>query len=177
MKYEPHLARATPAHRPLTPLPHLTPLLPIAYALFHFPYPLSPVFATLTKTTGVCTNNSHSGTRHSPIITRHFPFSRFDFPFPLRPFRMNTCESVSKQMTLTSFRINTYEEHRGRGGVIVNQIPDEEICPEEHRDEGSLSSHATKHPYPERVQRVDPRFRLGRRTSLRTRRRLSIPSG
>src|SRR6266704_1769786 len=27
---------------------------------------------------------------------------------------------------------------RGRGAVIVNQISDEEICPEEHRDEGSL---------------------------------------
>ena len=31
------------------------------------------------------------------------------------PFRMNTCESVSKQRTLTTFRINTYEKPRGRG--------------------------------------------------------------
>jgi len=30
-------------------------------ALFHFPYPLSPVFATLTKTPGVYTISSHSG--------------------------------------------------------------------------------------------------------------------
>ena len=27
----------------------------------------------------------------------------------VNPFRMNTCRSVAKQMTLTSFRINTYE--------------------------------------------------------------------
>jgi hypothetical protein len=32
-----------------------------------------------------------------------------------KPFRMNTCESVSKQRTLTTFRINTYRK-RGRGG-------------------------------------------------------------
>src|SRR5229473_3365459 len=34
MNYEPHLQRTTPAHRPLTPLSHSTPLLPIASALF-----------------------------------------------------------------------------------------------------------------------------------------------
>src|SRR5258708_7218585 len=32
-----------------------------------------------------------------------------------KPFRMNTCESVSKQRTLTTFRINTYEKQGGRG--------------------------------------------------------------
>src|SRR5258708_7393046 len=31
-----------------------------------------------------------------------------------KPFRMNTCESVSKQRTLTTFRINTYAK-QGRG--------------------------------------------------------------
>src|SRR6266478_2566313 len=32
-------------------------------------------------------------------------------------FRINTCKSVSKQTTLTSFRINTYEK-RGGGGIV-----------------------------------------------------------
>src|SRR5713226_5818056 len=32
-----------------------------------------------------------------------------------KSFRMNTCESVSKQRTLTIFRINTYEKTGGRG--------------------------------------------------------------
>src|SRR6266849_3699059 len=36
---------------------------------------------------------------------------------PVSPFRMKTCESVSKQRTLTTFRINTYENHRGGGRV------------------------------------------------------------
>jgi hypothetical protein len=34
--------------------------------------PVTPVVATLTKTAGVYTNSSHSGTRHSPLVTRHF---------------------------------------------------------------------------------------------------------
>ncbi len=30
-------------------------------------------------------------------------------------FRINTCKSVSKQTTLTSFGMNTYKKHRGEG--------------------------------------------------------------
>src|SRR5260370_25288008 len=33
------------------------------------------------------------------------------------PFRINTCKSVSKQTTLTPFRMNTYEKHGGWGGA------------------------------------------------------------
>src|SRR5712692_5520525 len=32
-----------------------------------------------------------------------------------KPFRINTCKSDSKQTTLSTFRINTYEKHRGWG--------------------------------------------------------------
>jgi hypothetical protein len=39
-----------------------------SYALFHSPYPATPVFATLTKTTGVYINSSHSGTAHSSLV-------------------------------------------------------------------------------------------------------------
>ena len=34
---------------------------------------------------------------------------------PLTAFRINTCKSVSKQTTLTPFRITTYAKPRGRG--------------------------------------------------------------
>src|SRR5216684_5846985 len=34
------------------------------------------------------------------------------------PFRINTCKSVSKQMTLTPFRMNTYEK-TGRWGAFL----------------------------------------------------------
>src|SRR5271167_657865 len=48
-----------------------------SYRIFHSPYPVSPLFATLTKTAGVCINNSHCG--NHPIRTiRHFP--RLVFP-------------------------------------------------------------------------------------------------
>src|SRR6266566_1113654 len=40
----------------------IDPLFSYACALFHFPYPVTPLFATLTKTTGVGTNNSQNGT-------------------------------------------------------------------------------------------------------------------
>jgi hypothetical protein len=40
-------------------------------------------------------------------------------------FRMNTCKSVLKQTTLSIFRMNTYEKHRGWGAVMVNQLPSE----------------------------------------------------
>ena len=42
--------------------PFFRPLFSYVYTLFHFAYPVSPVFATLTKTTGVGTNNSQNGT-------------------------------------------------------------------------------------------------------------------
>ena len=58
---------------------------------FQVPYPVSPVLATLTKTGGVYTNNSHSGftpsatERNSPLITRHSSLALKSFPFiPLR---------------------------------------------------------------------------------------------
>ena len=34
----------------------------------------------------------------------------------LNPFRINTCKSVSKQTTLSTFRINSYEKQGGGGG-------------------------------------------------------------
>ena len=56
----------------------------------------------------------------------------------IRPFRINTYnnyESVSKQRTLTTFRMNTYEKQGGWGVLL-------------------LTRHATKHVYPERLSGV-----------------------
>jgi hypothetical protein len=40
------------------------------------------------------------------------------------PCRMNTCKSVSKQRTLTSFRMNTYEKRGGGGSSsVVTPLP------------------------------------------------------
>jgi hypothetical protein len=37
--------------------------------------------------------------------------------------RINTCKSVSKQMTLTPFRMNTYEK-KGGEGVLTAKVGD-----------------------------------------------------
>ncbi len=47
-------------------------LSPIFRTLFQVPYPVSPLLATLTKTAGVCTNNSHYGT-HPPPFSISYP--------------------------------------------------------------------------------------------------------
>src|SRR5258708_1671156 len=49
--------------------------------------------------------------------------SRRPLPRATYSFRINTCKSVSKQMTLTPFRMNTYEK-QGEGGThLVNTLP------------------------------------------------------
>jgi hypothetical protein len=51
----------------LPPIPAHTLAFPFLSSIFRtffqVPYPVSPLLATLTKSAGVCTNNSHSGTR------------------------------------------------------------------------------------------------------------------
>src|SRR4029077_3962331 len=48
-----------------TPSLHHFPVSPIFGTFFQVPYPVTPLFATTTKTAGVC-NNSHSGTTSPP---------------------------------------------------------------------------------------------------------------
>src|SRR5882724_775590 len=52
----------------------VTPFVWRSCALFHFPYPVSPFIATLTRTTGVCTDSSHIGTRCSSSGPSPSPF-------------------------------------------------------------------------------------------------------
>jgi hypothetical protein len=49
-------------------------------------------------------------------------------------FRIITYKSDTKQTTLTIFRINTYENHRGRGELLLTKNPKKDFYPEEHRD-------------------------------------------
>ena len=61
-----------------TATPFSRPFFSSTSALFHFPYPATPLFATLTKTAGVYTNNSHSEARPSPLS---IAFKSFLFTF------------------------------------------------------------------------------------------------
>src|SRR5260370_17598115 len=82
--------------------------------------------------------------------------SRTGFPH-LRPrpltssisFRINTCKSVSKQTTLTIFRINTYEKHRGVGVLLLTRHPRKGVFPERPSAVKELSSNPNNHFYPQ----------------------------
>src|SRR5260221_8728287 len=56
-------------------------------------------------------------------------------------FRMNTCKSVSKQKTLSIFRINTYAKHRGWGQLLLTRHPLKGVCPERPSGVKDLSCH------------------------------------
>jgi len=101
------------------PLPELVRCTEAQKCLF-----VSPLLATLTHSVSRKSFPCHSyaNTRDtgataprffSALATRHSPLPPDGFSIS---FRINTCKSVSKQTTLTPFRINTYEKHR-EGGV------------------------------------------------------------
>ncbi len=82
--------------------------------------PVSPLFATLTHSVSRKSFPCHSyaNTRDrgvTPPPKFFSPLATRQSPLPLTTFRINTCKSVSKQTTLSSFRINTYEK-TGEGG-------------------------------------------------------------
>jgi hypothetical protein len=85
----------------------------------------SPLLATLTHSLSRNSFPCHSYANtqddgptlskfFSPLATRHSPL------LFLNTFRINTCKSVSKQRTLTSFRINTYAKTGGRGPPVLS---------------------------------------------------------
>ena len=88
-------------------------------------------FASLKNSTpspssksGLFFQNTRGGVSPSYFCTvggsrRRPPPDLHNFGAPINTFKMNTCKSVSKQRTLTSFRMNTYAK-RGEGRDIVN---------------------------------------------------------
>jgi hypothetical protein len=144
--YRPHLrlarrSRAFSASLPLfhlLPLSHLLPSSPIFRIFFQVPYPATPLFATLTKTAGVYTNNSQNGTFRLPS-ERNVPalagwniaalvgmeFSRScpkgkSFSCNTYGFPRKCCKQKTYQIT-KPFRCNTYKKPGGGVPVMVNQ--------------------------------------------------------
>src|SRR5258708_34674423 len=78
-----------PRQSPITPLQSKlrgnlmkkTPFNSVPSVLFHFPYPVSPLLATHTKSAGVWPNSSHSGTLRPqfalPAVFKFFLFTLF----------------------------------------------------------------------------------------------------
>src|SRR5258708_28332648 len=73
---------------------------------------------------------------------------------PRKPFRINTCKSVSKQMTLTPFRINTYEKHRGVGVLLLSTHPMRMRILSERSESKDLSLYPSKGVCPDRPSAV-----------------------
>jgi hypothetical protein len=97
------------------PGPHRSPLSPIFRTHFQVPYPVSPAVATLTKTAGMCTNNSYSGTRHSALTTL-----RNSFRFTL----LRTLLRLRKTQLVCFHAISHSSPKTTRGGVSCLSIID-----------------------------------------------------
>jgi len=81
--------------------------------------------ASFPKTPGVGVPLRHLSDLCVSALSVAFTFVRFSRRLlcpPLSTFRINTCKSVSKQMTLTIFRMNTYAK-QGEGGYCACELP------------------------------------------------------
>ncbi len=100
---------------------HPVPLSPIFRIFFQVPYPVTPLFATLTKTAGVCTNNSHSGTHQSRVqFSSLVGLSLTPIPFPLILLRtLLRFFALSKNSTLFFSRDSALFAQNTGGGVPI----------------------------------------------------------
>src|SRR5437879_1135878 len=92
--------------------PRITLLHPVLRILFQVPYPVSPVFATLMRTAGVCTNNSYSETNLLPVSNHQAASTESAFtdrglrltghsPLPRIPFLFTFLRTLSLLFALT----------------------------------------------------------------------------
>jgi len=81
-----------------------------------------PLFALLALSCGGSADRPFAvlSRRFRPSRKQHRKSTNFaQFWCNINPFRINTCKSVSKQTTLSIFRINTYEKTGGGGTPIL----------------------------------------------------------
>src|SRR2546425_7392566 len=126
--------------------------------LFQVRYAVTPVFATLAKTAGVYTNNSHSGTHHSPLATI---LKFFHWPeLANRHGRIpSTCFLFNFQLSTVNFQYNRCASIRGR-----NEFP-----PAPRRDTNRLRASllGRQHQRDLRAPLLLRRVRLSRQLSPR----------
>jgi hypothetical protein len=109
--------------------------------LFQVPYPATPLFATLTKTAGVCTNNSHSGTRPVCSPTRPQP-TRVERPLAFFRSVHSAFSVISALNPSLSFHLSI--EDPGPAGTVDCQ-------PLLGRSSASHKSRITSHSSPQVV--------------------------
>jgi hypothetical protein len=80
---------------------------------------------------GLLLSLSNANSLCLPALTLECTLPDHFSPAP-KSFRMNTCKSVTKQITLTSFRMNTYKKHRGKVALWLTYYPKEIAVPRDH---------------------------------------------
>ena len=108
-------SRSSIAEKLLTTHCSLSTLCPLS--------PLSTAFTPNRSLTPLSTAFTQTHRGGGPSVCRirsKITIRKPKFDALLSTFRMNTCKSVSKQRTLTAFRMNTYEK-RGGGGPLRNR--------------------------------------------------------
>jgi hypothetical protein len=118
--------------------------------LFHFPYPATLLFATLTKTTGVYTNNSHSGT--------------CAISFSLSFFVSRSCRLFSRQLSTTApaslFLSVAYKLFAVTTGVAYHDIFSTSKMNQTTDKPNSINDSLSRHPISSTRGRVSPRPRF-----------------
>ncbi len=125
-------ARSPRLPTPLFPLFPLLLLSPIFRILFQVPYPATPLFGTLTKTAGVCANNSQCGRfpLHSKgtLSPRLYSSSFFSHSCALFCTEKNSTPSFSSDSALftqkhpgwgTHLLFNVAKTHRIQGRMML----------------------------------------------------------
>src|SRR6266481_5025031 len=90
-----------------------------------------------------CIPNESAGEAHSTPIPSRLPHPSAPLPVTYS-FRINTYKSVSKQRTLTPFRMNTYEK-QGKGGSMAF-LARSLISTASFAHQGGLACHAQPRP-------------------------------
>src|SRR5713226_7820996 len=92
---------------------------PIFRIHFQVPHPVSPAFATLTKTAGVWGYSSHSGTLHASSTFKGSDVQTFQRISNLSPFLSSSCALFCTCASLNFFvfkRFRTLRQKNTRGG-------------------------------------------------------------
>src|SRR5260370_23323027 len=131
VNYRPHLRQPSLSRASLSstfqPARLQTFQLPVLRIFFQVRYPATPLFATLAKTAGVCTNNSHSGTNaHATILATVFPLSTAELMSylfislctPLRFFALSCASPNLTSFIFKPFRTLRQKTKRSRQPLL-----------------------------------------------------------
>src|SRR5260370_4333161 len=109
-----------------------------------------------SKTPNISPPQCFTSAPASPVVSRDLATVRRN------PFRMTTCKSVTKQITITPFRINTYTKTGGRGVILLTNT--RSLAPSPFKQPTKQFGHLSRPHVPRAVaNRLLPLLPLGKR--------------